>query len=74
MNISNLNGNEIIVGDNINIPNAKRMFATIKSSTINGTKTTKPISNDVFNSLKINLYVKVSTEIIVKRNGKFIKI
>ena len=37
INIKSLNGREIIVGDSINIPNAKSTFATIKSSTINGT-------------------------------------
>ena len=53
MNISNLNGNEIIVGDSINIPNASKIFATTRSSTINGTNTTKPISNATLSSLKI---------------------
>ena len=53
MKINSLNGNEIIVGDNINIPSASKMFATTKSSTINGTKTTKPISKATLSSLKI---------------------
>ena len=44
----------MIVGDNINIPSASKMFATTKSSTINGTKMINPISNDVFNSLMMN--------------------
>ena len=49
--MSSLNGSEIIVGDNINIPSAKRMFATTRSSTINGTKITNPISKAVLSSL-----------------------
>ena len=44
---------EIIVGDNMNIPRANNILATIKSNTINGTKTINPISKAVFNSLKI---------------------
>ena len=47
------NGRDMIVGDSINIPSANRIFATTKSSTINGTKTTKPISKATFSSLKI---------------------
>ena len=47
INISSLNGKEIIVGDNINIPSANNMFATTKSKTMNGTKIIKPISKDV---------------------------
>ena len=58
MKISSLNGNEIIVGDNMNIPSANSTFATTKSSTINGTNTIKPISNAVFNSLMINAGAK----------------
>ena len=54
INISSLNGKEIIVGDNINIPSANNMFATTKSKTMNGTKIIKPISKEVFNSLIIN--------------------
>ena len=37
----------------MNIPSASKIFATTKSSTINGTNTTKPISKATFNSLKI---------------------
>src|SRR5574344_306746 len=54
MNINSLNGNEMIVGDNMNIPSASKMFATTRSNTINGTKMIKPISKDVFNSLIMN--------------------
>ena len=53
INISNLNGIEIIVGDNMNIPNASNIFATTRSKIINGTNMMKLISNDVFNSLII---------------------
>lgn len=53
MNISNLNGIEIIVGDNMNIPNANRIFATTKSKMMNGTNMIKLISNEVFSSLII---------------------
>ena len=54
INIKSLNGNDIIVGDSMNIPNASNIFATTRSKTINGTNIIKPISNDVFNSLMIN--------------------
>ena len=53
MNISNLNGIEIIVGDNMNIPNANKIFATTKSKMMNGTNIIKLISNEVFSSLII---------------------
>ena len=53
MNINNLNGIEIIVGDNINIPNANKIFATTKSKIMNGTNIIKLISNEVFSSLII---------------------
>ena len=43
----------MIVGDNMNIPKASRMLATTRSSTMNGTNTTKPISNAV--QLALNL-------------------
>jgi len=39
-----LKGSEIIVGDNINIPNASNIFATTKSKTIKGTNIINPIS------------------------------
>ena len=38
INISNLNGKEIIVGDSIIIPKASRIFATTRSRITNGTK------------------------------------
>ena len=47
INISNLNGIEIIVGDNMNIPNASNIFATTRCKIINGTNMRKLISNDV---------------------------
>ena len=53
INISSLNGSEIIVGESINIPSAKSIFATTKSSTINGTKTTKPISKATWQTVSV---------------------
>ena len=53
MNINSLNGMEIIVGVNINIPRASNIFATTKSNIMNGTNIIKLISKDVFNSLII---------------------
>ncbi len=53
MNISSLNGIEIMVGDNMNIPSASKIFATTKSKMMNGTKIMKLISNAVFSSLII---------------------
>ena len=63
INISNLNGREIIVGDSINIPSAKSTFATIKSSTIKGTYITNPISNAVLSSLMI--YAGATCHIVI---------
>ena len=54
ININSLNGRDMIVGDNMNIPSARSMFATTRSSTINGTNIINPISKAVFNSLIIN--------------------
>ena len=40
----------MIVGDNINIPSASKIFATTRSNTINGTNIKKLISNAVLSS------------------------
>ena len=68
INISSLNGREIIVGDSMNIPSASRMFATIRSSTMNGTNTTNPISKAVLSSLKI--YAGATCQIVIS-SGDF---
>jgi len=45
-----LNGNEIITGDNINIPKDNRIFETTISMTMNGKKITKEILKAVASS------------------------
>ena len=46
VNINNLKGIEIVTGDNIIIPNAKRVFATTKSTTKKGKNKNNPAKTD----------------------------
>ena len=61
----------MIVGDNMNIPSASRMFATTRSSTINGTNTIKPISNAVIsrsNFPDCNIFRRFWRSLVLKLN------
>ena len=58
----------MIVGDNIIIPSANRIFATTKSKMMNGTNMMKLISNEVFNSLI--MYAGATCQIVIS-SGDF---